>query len=239
MARLPRINIPTIPQHVVQRGNNRQSCFFHRQDYCVYLKKLKEYSLEFTVDIHAYVLMTNHVHLLMTPQTKTGISQLMQSLGRYYVRYINHKYKRSGTLWEGRYKSTLIDSETYFLTASRYIELNPLRANMVETPADYLWSSYRENALKSNFGLITPHPVYLRLGKTPDERKSAYKALFLNDIDQTTLEKIRKASDHTRVLGDQCFVDKIEQIVENRVCPKRRGGDRRSIHFRCQSDTEN
>ncbi len=140
MPRLPRLNLPNIPQHVVQRGNNRQATFFYEQNYTVYLDKLKEYGKKFDVAIHAYVLMTNHVHLLMTPSTKTGISQLMQSLGRYYVRYINKTYNRSGTLWEGRYKSTLVSSEHYFLLVSRYIELNPVRADMVAHPAEYPWS---------------------------------------------------------------------------------------------------
>lgn len=122
MARLPRLNLPNIPQHVVQRGNNRQVCFFSEQDYTVYLDKLKDYAEKCHVKVHAFVLMTNHVHLLMTPETEKGVSQLMQSLGRYYVMYINKTYQRTGTLWEGRYKSTLVDSEKYFLLVSRYIE---------------------------------------------------------------------------------------------------------------------
>ena len=143
MARLPRLNLPNIPQHVVQRGNNRQVCFFSEQDYTVYLDKLKDYAKKCHVNEHAFVLMTNHVHLLMTPETEKGVSQLMQSLGRYYVMYINKTYQRTGTLWEGRYKSksTVVDSEKYFLLVSRYIELNPVRANMVEHPAEYPWSS--------------------------------------------------------------------------------------------------
>ena len=135
MPRLPRLNLAGVPQHVVQRGNNRQVCFFVEQDYVVYLDKLKYYAKQYQVDVHAFVLMTNHVHLLMTPNTDKGVSQLMQSLGRYYVRYINQTYNRTGTLWEGRYKSTLVDSEVYLLLVSRYIELNPVRANMVEHPA--------------------------------------------------------------------------------------------------------
>ncbi len=124
MARLPRLNLPGIPQHVVQRGNNRQVCFFAEQDYTVYLSKLKEYSQKYKVAVHSYILMTNHVHLLLTPEEGDGVSRLIQSLGRYYVRYVNQTYGRSGTLWEGRYKSTLVDSDNYFLTVSRYIELN-------------------------------------------------------------------------------------------------------------------
>jgi putative transposase len=129
MARLPRLNLPGIPQHIVQRGNNRQVSFFTEQDYAVYLDKLKDYAKQYKVDVHAFVLMTNHVHLLVTPETEKGVSQLMQSLGRYYVMYINKTYQRTGTLWEGRYKSTLVDSANYFLLVSRYIELNPVRAD--------------------------------------------------------------------------------------------------------------
>jgi len=159
MARLPRLNLPGIPQHVIQRGNNKQVSFFNDKDYVVYLDKLKLYSTKYSVAVHSYVLMTNHVHLLMTPETEQGVSQVMQALGRYYVRYINQTYERTGTLWEGRYKSTLVDSDNYFLTVSRYIELNPVRAGMVAHPADYLWSSYQCNALGKPIELITPHSL--------------------------------------------------------------------------------
>lgn len=137
MARLPRLNLPDIPQHIVQRGNNRQSCFMTRKDRVVYLKKLKDYAKQFSVDIHAFMLMTNHVNILATPGTGDGVSHMMQALGRYYVRYFNKSHKRSGTLWEGRFKSSLVDTENYFLVVSRYIELNPVRAKMVEHPSDY------------------------------------------------------------------------------------------------------
>ena len=160
MPRLPRLNAPGIPQHVVQRGNNRQVTFFADQDYAVYLDRLKEYAKKYNVMVHAYVLMTNHIHLLMTPLEEKGVSKLMQSLGRYYVRYVNQTYGRSGTLWEGRYKSTLVDVDNYFLAVSRYIELNPVRADMVEHAAEYPWSSYQANALGKPIELITPHSCY-------------------------------------------------------------------------------
>ena len=152
MARLPRLNLPGIPQHVIQRGNNRHVCFYTEQDYTVYLSKLKEYSEKYQVAVHSYVLMTNHVHLLMTPEEGNGVSKLIQSLGRYYVRYVNKTHGRTGTLWEGRYKSTLVDSENYFLTVSRYIELNPVRADMVGHPGEYPWSSYQKNAMGKLMG---------------------------------------------------------------------------------------
>jgi len=147
MARLPRLYVPGCAHHIIQRGNNRQACFFDDLDYAFYLDKLKEASKKYRVSIHAFVLMTNHVHLLATPNDQYGISKMMQSLGRRYVGYVNATYQRTGTLWEGRYKSTLVDSEDYLLTVSRYIELNPVRADMVDHPAEYPWSSYRGNSM--------------------------------------------------------------------------------------------
>ena len=134
MARLPRLSIAGCPQHIIQRGNNRQACFFAEQDYTVYLDKLKDSAAKHNVSIHAYVLMTNHLHLLMTAPSIDGISQVMQNLGRYYVRYVNQTYQRTGTLWEGRFKSTLVDTESYLLTLYRYIELNHVKARMDEHP---------------------------------------------------------------------------------------------------------
>ena len=145
MARFPRIVIPGQALHIIQRGNNRQPCFFADDDYRYYLDSLKEAAVRCGAQVHAYVLMTNHVHLLLTPESVQTPSLLLQSVGRRYVRYVNHGYRRSGTLWEGRYKSTLIDSDRYLLTCSRYIELNPVRARMVGRPGDYIWSSFRSN----------------------------------------------------------------------------------------------
>ena len=231
MARLPRLNLPNIPQHVVQRGNNRQACFFAEQDYLVYLDKLKEYSKKYQVAVHAYVLMTNHVHLLMTPTTEKGVSQLMQSLGRYYVRYVNQTYHRSGTLWEGRYKSTLVNSEQYFLLVSRYIELNPVRAAMVNHPAEYPWSSFQGNALDKNIELLTSHSLYLALGNKAFERKKAYQALFSAHVDELALQEIRDATNKAWVLGDSRFKQQIEQDTGRRASPLGKGGDRKSKIF--------
>ena len=161
MTRLPRIALPSIPQHVIQRGNNRQPCFYADDDYHFYLECLGEAARKYHVSIHAYVLMTNHVHLLLTPAAMTGVSQVMQTLGRRYVRYINHTYRRSGTLWEGRYHASLVQADHYLLTCYRYIELNPVRAGMTDDPAGYRWSSYRCNALGQPDKLIEPHEYYL------------------------------------------------------------------------------
>jgi len=136
MARLPRICLPGIPQHIIQRGNNRQVCFASEEDFAAYAHWLGEASIKNNVAIHAWVFMTNHVHLLVTPESQDGISRMMQTLGRRYVRYFNYTYKRTGTLWEGRFKSCVVDADNYLLTCQRYIELNPVRANMVEHPAN-------------------------------------------------------------------------------------------------------
>ncbi len=234
MARLPRLNLPGIPQHVVQRGNNREVCFFEEADYTVYLDKLKLYSRKYKVAVHSYVLMTNHVHLLLTPSTTTGVSQLMQSLGRYYVRYINQTYDRTGTLWEGRYKSTLVDSDNYFLTVSRYIELNPVRADMVEHPSDYPWSSYRHNALGVPIELITPHSLYAGLAKTDKTRQKRYRALFENEIPEYALEEIRESLNRAWVLGSGRFKQQIEKKTGRRASPLARGGDRKSEKYRAK-----
>ena len=140
MPRRPRLNLASVPLHIIQRGNNRQVCFSCDEDSSAYLRWLAEYAKKFGMDIHAYVLMTNHVHLLATPQRENSLSKTLQAVGRQYVRYFNHSYRRSGTLWEGRYKSSLVQSERYLLECYRYIELNPVRAGMVDDPADYRWS---------------------------------------------------------------------------------------------------
>jgi len=211
MARLRRLNLPNIPQHIVQRGNNRQACFVTQQDRVVYLNKLKEYAAEFEVDIHAYVLMTNHVHLLATPQKGEGVSHMMQALGRYYVRYFNKQHKRTGTLWERRFKSSLVDSENYFLTVSRYIELNPVRAKIILHPKDYPWTSYRHNALNQSASLITPHEVYLKLGKSGRERAEHYSSLFKQLIPQSKIDEIRSALNRAWVLGSNDFKLEVER----------------------------
>ena len=156
MARLPRICLPGVPQHIVQRGTNRQLCFASEEDFAAYAYWLDECSRKFRVAIHAWVFMTNHVHLLITPETTDGVSRMMQTLGRHYVRYFNHTYRRTGTLWEGRFKSCVVDAENYLLVCLRYIELNPVRAGMVAAPGDYTWSSYQSNGLGQPINLWTP-----------------------------------------------------------------------------------
>jgi len=231
MARLPRLSLAGIPQHVIQRGNNRQACFFSEQDYTVYLDKLSEYSKKHNVHIHSYILMTNHVHLLLTPMESNGVSQLMQSLGRYYVRYINQNHGRSGTLWEGRFKSSLIDTERYFFTVSCYIELNPVRASMVTKPEEYPWSSYQQNAMGKHIKIIVPHASYLSLGNNDLERQVAYKLLFKDQISDVKLKKIRDAINKTWVLGSNKFKKQIELQTGRSAVPLTHGGDRKSEKY--------
>ncbi len=217
MPRKPRFNLISVPQHVIQRGNNREPCFFSEADYYRYLDDLKTASAKFDCRIHAYVLMTNHVHMLVTPMAEHAVSEMMQSLGGRYVRYINKEYKRTGTLWEGRYKSSLIDSERYLLTCMQYIEMNPVRAAMVEHPAEYQWSSYQFNAQNKASKLLESHPVYDGLGATVEERKQAYRELFSQLIDKSIVQDIREALNHELVLGRSYFKEKIEQITKRQT----------------------
>jgi putative transposase len=160
-----------------------------------------------------------------------GISKMIQMQGRYYVQYFNYTYRRSGTLWEGRYKASLIDSEAYALTCYRYIELNPVRANMVENPAEYPWSSYRGNALGINDKLLTPHPLFLALGGSDDERQAAYRALFEGHFDEQTLDELRSSINKAWVLGSDRFKSMVEAQLNRRASPLPKGGDRKSEKF--------
>jgi putative transposase len=232
MARLPRIVVPGQPLHIIQRGNNRQSCFFADDDRRFYLASLKDAAGRYGCRIHAYVLMTNHVHLLLTPDSVEAPSLTLQSVGRRYVRYVNVVYRRSGTLWEGRYKSALIDSARYLLTCSRYIELNPIRARMVEDPGAYRWSSYRFNADGFPDALVSPHPLYEQLGDNPASRRTAYRALFSNHVEDRELEVIRGATETGTVLGNDRFRREIESALQRRVDQPPHGGDRKSESYR-------
>ncbi len=226
MPRKPRFNLPGVPQHVIQRGNNREPCFYTGVDYFRYLNDLRDAATKNCVAIHAYVLMTNHVHLLVTPGEAHGITHMMQDLGRKYVRYINNTYRRTGTLWEGRFKASLVDSEAYLLTCRRYIEMNPVRAAMVVRPGEYRWSSYAKNAQGKNDHLIEFHPLYYSLGITNSQRRHAYRELFRDHLDDTLVHAIRDASNHELVLGRDSFKDKIEQMIKRQTRPGEPGRPR-------------
>lgn len=234
MARLPRLYVPGCSHHIIQRGNNRDACFFDERDYAFYLQQLQISSEQFGVAIHAFVLMTNHVHLLVTPKAADSCAKMMQSLGRKYVKYINLTYRRTGTLWEGRYKSTLVDSELYFLTVSRYIELNPVRANMVANPSEYTWSSYRGNAMGKEIRLLTPHPVYLALGETTAQRIIRYRNLFGDVIPLDALDQIRDCTNKSWALGGSTFKAQIETAANRRIESRGWGGDRKSKRVKDQ-----
>lgn len=223
MARLPRYFAPNTPQHVILRGNNRTVIFGAEPDYPFFRECLQDASERFGCAIHAYVLMTNHVHLLMTPESEDSIGKTLQSVGRRYVQYFNYTYRRTGTLWEGRYKATVIDGETYLLTCSRYIELNPVRAQMTAHPRDYPWSSYHANADGAADGLVRPHSLYRTLGRTQAERQDAYRELFRSRIGERALAAIREATNKGWALGDGRFRTKVEQLSGRRATPLPKG----------------
>jgi putative transposase len=217
MPRRARLSLPGIPWHIIQRGNNRSVCFQAEADYQFYLHYLEEFAGEFGCEVHAFVLMTNHVHLLLTPERADSAALLMKHLGQRYVQYINRTYQRSGSLWEGRFRSCLTQSERYVLACYRYIELNPVRAGMVAKPQDYRWSSYHANGQGKGSTLITAHEEYRRLGRTEVERREAYRALFRAHVDQELVEQIRSATNGNFALGDGRFQKRIEQALGRRV----------------------
>jgi putative transposase len=227
MARLVRVSPVDIPQHIIQRGNNRQVCFGNEEDMKAYLNWLKVFSKKHQVSVHAWVLMTNHVHLICTPQKESAISRMMQSVGHMYVQYYNRSYQRSGTLWEGRFKSSLVQSERYLLDLYRYVELNPVRAGMVEEPSAYSWSSYSINALGVKSDLQTPHPEYLALGRTKDERYCNYRELFKTHIETKLLKEIRDNINKGLALGNKRFTTQIEALTNRRVTAKKAGRPRK------------
>ena len=223
MPRKPRFIIPNVPVHIVQRGHSRNPVFFEDSDYLAYLDWLKAGALRYKVAIHAYVLMANHIHILATPTDVEGITRMMQYVGRHYVPYINFTYGTSGSLWEGRYKASLIQDETYLLTCMRYIELNPVRADMVRSPGHYRWSSYRANGQAQSDALVVPHYLYLSLGKDKYERCEAYKALFKAHVDAEDLKDIRASLQTGTPLGNEFFKEKIEARLGCKVGQSRRG----------------
>ncbi len=228
MARLPRYCPAGIPVHVIQRGNNRENCFRESRDKATYHQYLQKASNQCAANLHAWVFMSNHVHLLVTPEDSGSISRMMQSLGRQYVHYFNKKYSRTGTLWEGRFKSCLVQSEKYFLICQRYIELNPVRAGLAAHPVAFHWSSYKANALGVESELATPHEAYLSLGRSNTDRQSAYRALFNQAIQPAQLEMIRQAVNKGLVLGSKAFRDQIEKSSGQRARSARRGRPRKA-----------
>ncbi|HET9819179.1 MAG TPA: transposase [Rhodanobacteraceae bacterium] len=229
MPRSNRLDLPGIAQHVIQRGNDRRPCFFAEIDHTRYLQDLREIARREGCVVHAYVLMTNHVHLLMTPGTAGRVGRTMQALGRRYVRYVNDRYGRTGTLWEGRYKACLVGDDRYLLQCHRYIELNPVRAKMAADPADYAWSSYRCHALGVADPLITAHPALTRLGRTPSERQQNYRELIMQAVEPTETDTIRRYVQHQHVYGSECFRRAIERQLGRKVGPKKIGRPKKAV----------
>ncbi|MES9834487.1 MAG: transposase [Candidatus Thiodiazotropha sp. DIVDIV] len=223
MPRKPRFYLPDIPAHVIQRGNSRQPVFFESCDYQAYLTWLKEGADKHGCAIHAYCLMTNHVHLLLTPGSSEAISKTIQFVGRHYVPYINHTYGKSGTLWEGRHKGCVVDSDEYLLNCMRYIELNPVRAGMVKDPIDYRWSSYRGNATHYTDELTIPHALYSQLAKDCQNREFVYRELFRITLQEDHVHDIRATVQTGTPLGNARFHKQIENQLKCKVGQAKRG----------------
>lgn len=223
MSRLPRFHVPGQPLHAIQRGNNRDPIFATEDDYAYYRVCLLDAAKEHAVAIHAYVFMTNHVHLLASPRSEQGLSKLFQSVGRRYVQYFNQQHERTGTLWEGRYRATVVHAEDYLLTCMRYIEMNPVRAGMVERPGDYPHSSYRANAQGEADTLVSSQRVYRHLGADEAARQAAYRQLFRGQLGKYELEAIRAATHKGWALGNHRFREKVEALTGRRAAPLPRG----------------
>ncbi len=221
MARLLRFRIPGQPYHVIQRGNNRSTTFFDVEDYKFYRTCLKDACVRYGASIHAYALMSNHVHLLLTPRGATSIEKVMHSVGGRYAQRMNRKCDRTGPFWDGRYRSTLVDSDRYLLTCYRYIELNPVRAGIVAHPASYEWSSHRRHAFGQADDLIRDHAIYRLMGDTPIACQRAYRALFGSEIDTGTLRLIQSSTNNGWALGTEEFRSRFAAETHRRGSPLR------------------
>ena len=228
MARLPRLSAPGHPHHVIQRGNNRQEVFRDAADCERYLGLLAELAPAHNVAVHAFVLMPNHVHLLLTPADRQAISRMMQALGRRYVRWFNRRHARTGTLWEGRFRASVVESERYLFACSRYIEMNPVRAGLVTDPAEYRWSSFAHHVGLRPEPLISEHPLVWSLGNTPYERQAAYRKLFDQPFDAGETHGIRSAIQGGWVIGDPQFAAMIGELAQRRALPARSGRPRKA-----------
>jgi putative transposase len=217
MARLPRLTVPGYPHHVIQRGNNRQAIFSSTADYLMLLALLDEYAQKFGVALHAYVLMSNHFHLLATPTTDDGLPQMMQAVGRRYVRYFNDRQQRSGTLWEGRYRSTLIETDRYFLACMAYIDLNPVRAGLVPTAKEYPWSSHAHYVGLRADKIVTPHALFWTLGNTPFAREAAYAEFVAAGISFDQQDALTRSALSGWALGGATFVANLQKRTERRI----------------------
>lgn len=217
MSRLPRLTVPGYPHHIVQRGNNRQPIVVDDVDRRRLLDELAEHAKARGVAVHAHVLMSNHLHLLVTPEAADGLPLMMQGVGRAYVRWFNRRHGRSGTLWEGRYRSTLIEAERHLLACMAYLDLNPVRAGMVAAPADYPWSSHAHLVGLRQDPLVTPHPLYWQLGNTPFAREQAYAELVRAGLTAAQQAELGRAVHSGWALGGVDFVADLQKRTQRRV----------------------
>lgn len=218
-----RLILPDVAVHVVQRGVNRAACFGEQADYLVYLSNLRQLSARHGCEVHAYCLMTNHVHLLLTPQTADACTKMMRDLGQRYVPYFNRRRGRTGTLWEGRFRSCIVESARYVLACYRYIELNPVRARMVADAASYPWSSYAVNSGKVCDPMVTAHAEFAALAMDSDRRYAAYRALFADEIDEPLLAAIRDCTNQGYPLASDAFKSNVAARLGRKIAPSRPG----------------
>ncbi len=234
MARLPRLTAPGLPHHLIQRGNNRQAVFADDSDRSLYLQELGALAQAHGLAIHAYVLMPNHVHLLVTPAHDDTLPRVMQALGRRYVRHFNDRHLRTGTLWEGRYRSAVVETDRYLLACMRYLDLNPVRAGMVDEPARFRWSSHAHHVGLRTDPRVTEHAAYWALGNTPFDRQLAYRQLFERPAEPGEIESIRYATHHGWALGERVFADALAAHSGRPAAPRRAGRPKKSAHAQGQ-----
>ena len=228
MARLPRYSIVNQPQHIILKGLEGRRLYFEEQDYQYFHDCLDAAAYNYHLKLHAYVLMPDHVHILATPANTDSVSRTVQSIGRNYVQYYNESYASSGTLWESRYRATVIEAKTYLLACSQYIEMNPVRAGLVKKPQEYRWSSYAHNALARADEMFTDAPQYRRLGPNHKERARAYRARFKNPLSGELVEQLTASAMKGWALGDSKFIRKIEALSGRRASQLPRGRPRGS-----------
>jgi putative transposase len=230
MARLPRAFVTALTYHVIHRGNNRAPIFTTPQDYAVFRQVLGDAAARFGVRVHGYVFMTNHVHLMLAADADTsGVPRTMQQVGRQYVPYFNARHARTGALWEGRYRAIPVETETYWLTCLRYVEQNPRRAGMVDDARTYAWSSCRFHACGTPDDLLTPHPLYVGLGRDPGERRTHWSALLGYSLPESSLFEIRYRVHHGWPLGGLAFIERMEMATSRPMAPRSPGPRRRNL----------
>lgn len=229
MARLPRLSVAGGLHHLIQRCHEGSQLFRDEEDYQMFLNWLKQGIHQFRIALHAYVLMPDHLHLLMTPEDSEGIGKLMQWLGRHYVPYFNHKYQRQGGLWQGRYRATVLEAESYFINCSLLIESNPVRRHLCDDAADYPWSSYQHHIGQRRDPLVSEHPIFWAMGNTPFQREANYRQQMEQSLSRNMIQQINEATNKAWVLGSDQFKAELARQTERRVAPGVRGRPRKAI----------